>query len=64
MKLIKTVTLLAAITLPVTTLVGCNSHGSNSSPDYQINPMERMDKDTVKEKEKMKRMEKEMKKDK
>lgn len=64
MKLVKIVTLLAAFTLPLTALVSCGSHGSNSSPDYQINPMERMDKDTVKEKEKLKRMEKEMKKDK
>lgn len=64
MKIIHTVASLAALTLTLTTLAGCGSHGSNSSPDYQINPMERMDKDTGKDKEKLKRMEKEMQKDK
>lgn len=64
MKLIKVLSLIAAFSLPVTALVGCGSHGSNSSPDYHINPMERMDKNTGKDKEKLRRMEKEVNRDK
>lgn len=63
MKLIKTLSLVAAFSLPVTALVGCGMHGENTSPDYQINRMERMDKQTVKQQEKMKRMLKEGKTD-
>lgn len=51
------------VCLPLSVLLAaCGSHGENSSPNYHINNMQRMDKNAGNEK--MRRMEKEIYRDK